>query len=127
VFLRTAWRRFAGSPPAPTRFDSSRASFALGLMMALTSPWNIAFWLAAIARPGMLQQGLAAAFVVIGGVVIAALLWGFLWSGFVLLLRRTASGRVWDVAVNALTGLLMLYFATSSFVQLTAQTAVGSG
>ena len=38
--------------PAPGRFDSSRAGYVLGLGMALTSPWNVAFWLAVMGRPG---------------------------------------------------------------------------
>jgi len=54
VFLRGAWRalRMRSSALAPpSRFDSNRASFLLGATMALTSPWNVAFWIAAVGRP----------------------------------------------------------------------------
>ncbi|WP_264716275.1 LysE family translocator [Limobrevibacterium gyesilva] len=118
TFLRGAWRSLGGASAATARFESSRASFALGITLALTSPWNIAFWLAAIGRPEMTQLGLAALLVVVAAVVAAVLTWGFVWSGIVLVLRRTASGRAWDVIVRALTGLLMLYFAATSAQRL---------
>ncbi len=120
TFLRGAWRSFQVAPAPAAKFDDARASYLLGLTLALTSPWNIAFWLAAIGRPEMSGQGLAAMLSIIAGVVIAVLAWGFLWSGIVLLLRRTASGRTWDVAVRTITGLLMLYFAATSAARLLA-------
>ncbi len=120
TFLRGAWRSLRGEATAAPRFDSHRASYLLGLTLALTSPWNIAFWLAAIGRPELSGQGPLALLIVIAGVVSAVLLWGFVWSGVVLSLRATASGRSWDVAVKALTGMLMLYFATTSTLRLFA-------
>lgn len=120
VFLRGAWRD-AGAPatePPPSRFDGSRASYLLGATMALTSPWNVAFWLAAVGRPEMTRYGLAALLVVAAAVIAGALTWGLLWSGTVLLLRRRAAGRGWSVAVKGLTGALMLYFAARSALVL---------
>jgi threonine/homoserine/homoserine lactone efflux protein len=118
IFLRGAWRSFAGVQASPARFEGGRAGFVLGITLALTSPWNIAFWLAVIGRPEIAQQGLQNILVVIAGVIAAALLWGFAWSAVVLLLRRTASGRAWEVGVKTLTGLLMLYFAVTSIWRL---------
>jgi threonine/homoserine/homoserine lactone efflux protein len=120
IFLRRAWRAFSSPAPdpAPSRFDSNRASLLLGFTMALTSPWNVAFWLAAVGRPEMTQYGLAALLVVAGSVIWGALTWGVLWSGAVVLLRRRATGSWWDVGVKALTGLLMLYFAVTSTLRL---------
>ncbi|SDR34980.1 Threonine/homoserine/homoserine lactone efflux protein [Rhizobiales bacterium GAS113] len=118
VFLRGAWRSFAGAQAPPARFEGGRAGFVLGLTLALTSPWNIAFWLAVIGRPEIAQQGLQNILVVIAGVMAAALLWGFVWSGVVLQLRHAASGRTWEVGVKTLTGLLMLYFAGASILRL---------
>ena len=54
VFLRGAWRALKAPRPAafaPPQYDSHRAGYLLGAGMALTSPWNVAFWLAAIGRP----------------------------------------------------------------------------
>jgi threonine/homoserine/homoserine lactone efflux protein len=118
IFLRGAWRSLAGAAAPAARFEGGRAGFVLGLTLALTSPWNIAFWLAVIGRPEITQQGFANMLVVIAGVITAALLWGFVWSGVVLSLRRAASGRTWEVVVKTLTGLLMLYFAATSILRL---------
>src|SRR5262245_26857960 len=42
-----AWRGLSGEAPAParSRFESVAGGFLFGLTMALTSPWNLAFWL----------------------------------------------------------------------------------
>jgi threonine/homoserine/homoserine lactone efflux protein len=121
LFLRGAWRELhapPGAPAAPARFDGGRASYLLGATMALTSPWNVAFWLAAVGRPEMTRYGLPALLVVAGAVLTGALTWGLLWSGSVMLLRRRAAGRSWSAAVKALTGALMLYFALRSALLL---------
>ncbi len=121
VFARGAWRDLrsrSGSDPRPARFDSSRASVLLGATMALTSPWNVAFWLAAVGRPEMTRYGLAALLVLVAAVILGALTWGALWSAIVVLLRRRTGGRGWSVAVKALTGVLMLYFAARSALSL---------
>ena len=57
LFLRGAWRAFATSgaaaaeTEAPVKFASARGGFGLGALLAVTSPWNVAFWLAAMGRP----------------------------------------------------------------------------
>ncbi len=119
VFLRGAWRELrAAAPPPAARFDGTRASFLLGLTMALTSPWNVAFWLAAMGRPEMAHSGLSALLLMVAAVIAGALSWGVLWSGAVVVLRRRAAGRAWSVAVKALTGALMLYFAAHAALLL---------
>lgn len=119
TFLRGAWRSWRGNVAPAARFDSSRASFLLGLTLALTSPWNLAFWLAAIGRPELSALGLATMLTVVAGVILGAVLWGTVWSGIVLVLRKAASGRAWDILVRSLTGLLMLWFAATSIIRLT--------
>lgn len=118
VFLRGAWRDLRAPAPAVAAsaggFDQGRAGYLLGATMALTSPWNVAFWLAAVGRPEMARQGLPALLIIAGSVLIGALTWGVLWSGAVTLLRGQAGGRGWSIAVKAATGALMLYFAVRS-------------
>ena len=123
MFLRGAWRawRAPAATQAPSRFDSRRASFLLGATMALTGPWNVAFWLAVVGRPEMAGYGAAALLTMVAAVIAGALAWGALWSGIVVVLRRRAGGgRGWTVAVQALTGALMLYFAVASARRLLA-------
>lgn len=120
LFLRGAWRgwRNQAAPAAPARFDGGRASYLLGIGMALSSPWNVAFWLAAMGRPEFSGLGLPALLILAAAVIAGALTWGVLWSAAVVLLRQRATGGRWDVAVKALTGALMLYFAAASALNL---------
>ena len=123
VFLRGAWHglnlwRTSATPKAPARFESGRAGYFLGLTMALTSPWNIAFWLAVIGRPETSQLGLAASFVVASAVIVGAAVWGLLLSGAVVILRMKFASAAWEVCAKGFTGLLMLYFAARSIARI---------
>jgi threonine/homoserine/homoserine lactone efflux protein len=127
VFLRGAWRALRGPRPAAAeapRFDSRRAGFLLGAGMALTSPWNVAFWLAAIGRPEMSGYRLAELLAMAAAVLAGALTWGIIWSGSVTVLRRRAdsgdSGRWWAFGVDFATGALMAAFAIRSAMRLLA-------
>ncbi len=93
VFLRGAWRGLRMRRPARRRRRASTAAargFLLGMGMALSSPWNVAFWLAAIGRPELARHGTVALLTVAAAVLAGALTWGVLWSGAVVLLRRRA-------------------------------------
>ncbi len=127
IFLRGAWRALAigqAAPALPTRFDSRGASFFLGAAMALTSPWNVAFWLAAIGRPEMAGYATSALLIMAAAVIAGALTWGLLWSGSVVLLHRRAdsgaAGRWWTFSVDLSTGALMAAFALRSALRLLA-------
>jgi threonine/homoserine/homoserine lactone efflux protein len=117
MFLRSAWRAWqAPHATAPARFDSRRASLLLGMTLALTSPWNIAFWLAAIGRPELAGQGALALFAMVAAIIAGALAWGLVWSAIGVSLRRRAgpAGRGWADGLHAATAALMLYFALAS-------------
>ncbi len=125
VFLRGAWRALKAPRPAvaaPPRFDSRRAGFLLGAGMALTSPWNVAFWLAAIGRPEMSGYRLAELLTMAAAVLAGALTWGIIWASSVTLLGRRAgsgdSGRWWTFGVDLATGALMAAFAVRSALRL---------
>jgi threonine/homoserine/homoserine lactone efflux protein len=123
LFLRGAWRAFARGPePAPAfdppaRFASARGGFWLGAAMALTSPWNVAFWLAAMSRPELTGAKAGALLIVAAAVIAGALTWGVLWATSNALLHRGLEGaakRWWTIGVDLATGALMLYFAAAS-------------
>ena len=125
VFLRGAWRALKApraSLAEPPRFDSRRAGFLLGAGMALTSPWNVAFWLAAIGRPEMSGYRLAELLTMAAAVLAGALSWGIIWASSVTLIgRRTSSddsGRWWTFGVDLATGALMAAFAVRSALRL---------
>ncbi|HYC25349.1 MAG TPA: LysE family transporter [Roseiarcus sp.] len=124
-FLFSAWRALndkAMTSPAPSRFDNRRAGFLLGAGMALTSPWNVAFWLAAMGRPELTGYGLGALLTMAAAVIAGAMTWGVLWSGSVVLLHRRvdagAGARWWTFGVDIATALLMAYFAFASAIRL---------
>lgn len=122
LFLRGAWRAARGvaGPARRLRFEGRRAGYFLGFAMAAASPWNVAFWLAAVGRPEMTQLGLRAMLIVAAAVIGGALSWGMLWCGSVVALHRGAGGKWWEVVTQAATGVLMLYFAAESMHRLVA-------
>jgi threonine/homoserine/homoserine lactone efflux protein len=121
VFLRGAWRGLRADPsaaPAPGRFDDGRAGYALGLGMALSSPWNLGFWVAVMGRPELVQRGLGASLVVAGAVVLGALSWCLIVTGVATVLRVRVAGPWWEVGAKGVTGLLMLGFAIRGAMRL---------
>jgi threonine/homoserine/homoserine lactone efflux protein len=125
VFLRGAWRALKAPRAAvaePPRFDSRRAGFLLGAGMALTSPWNVAFWLAAIGRPEMAGYRLTELLTMAAAVLAGALTWGIIWASSVTLIGRRAgsgdSARWWTFGVDLATGALMAAFAVRSALRL---------
>jgi threonine/homoserine/homoserine lactone efflux protein len=122
VFLTGAWRairtRHAAATQAPGRLDRSGAGCVLGLGMALTSPWNLAFWLAVMGRPDMVRSGLVESLVVAGAVVTGALTWCLILCGTVSVLRLKGETALWEIVAKGVTGLLMLVFATVGVVRL---------
>jgi threonine/homoserine/homoserine lactone efflux protein len=122
LFLTGAWRairtRHASATPAPGRFETSGAGYALGLGMALTSPWNLAFWLAVMGRPEMVRRGLVESLVVAGAVVTGALTWCLILCGTVSVLRVKGETALWEIVAKGATGLLMLVFAVLGVVRL---------
>ena len=119
TFLRRAWAAYEGQSAAQVRFDSGKASYVLGFTMALTSPWNVTFWLAAIGRPGMAGLGLKSLLLIVVAVVVGAASWGLVWSATVTVLRdRVGTGRWGAVVMNGATGVLMLWFITGAVQRL---------
>lgn len=118
LFLSAAWRAWrdrAAAPAAPSRVAATRRGYLLGLGMALTSPWNLAFWLAVMGRPQSLDAGLVGALTVAGAVILGAGAWVLVLCVIVVRLRlRLANGRwdrLWRLVADSLTGILMLGFA----------------
>lgn len=123
TFTRNAvhgWRvlRAGGELTRPaTLFDSHRGGYLLGMGMALSSPWNIAFWLAVVGQQAGRSLSPGSSLLLAAAVVAGAATWGLVLCTGVHFGARFASPR-WEIATNALTAALMIWFA----VQLVMRT-----
>jgi len=103
-------RRGEPEPPAAAALEGARGGWLLGLTMALSSPWNIAFWLAVIGHQAQAALSFPRSLALAGAVVGAASLWGVFLAAAVRLGARFAT-PAWEIGTRAATGALMLYFA----------------
>ena len=91
--------------------NERRDGFLLGLVIVLMSPWNVAFWLAVIgSQPGQsasVRQSLGIAV----AVVLGALTWGVVLCTAVKFGAHVFSHPSWQVATEAITAAVMLWFA----------------
>ncbi len=122
-FALGAWRtghssRHEGSPSVDEKQRRSTGYF-LGLTMALTSPWNLGFWLAVIGgqqsvthNPGF-ENSLAFALSVVLGAIIWTLVFSFALKQGGRIFARTS----WQVTTQVITSLLMLFFAAKLLLQ----------
>lgn len=130
TFGRGAWQVWRARHEAPaaakdlprSRLDSSRGGFLLGLTMALSSPWNIAFWLAVIGSQANEVQplGLGSSLVLALAVLAGALTWGFLLCSTVQLGARVFARPGWLALTQGATAALMLAFAARVVARLVA-------
>jgi threonine/homoserine/homoserine lactone efflux protein len=123
LFLRGAWRRYAdhraGTPsPASRSFNNARGSLVLGLTLAATGPWNLAFWLAVLGQPGNTAHGIAGSVVVACGVLVGALTWGLILCVSVAWLGARFATPSWEIVTQLGTGVLMLFFAARTALRL---------
>jgi threonine/homoserine/homoserine lactone efflux protein len=94
--------------------------YLLGLTMALTSPWNLGFWLAVIGgqqsvtRDASIGNSLAFA----GSVVLGAVAWTLVFSVAIKQGARIFARPAWHIATQTITSLLMLFFAVKLVLTL---------
>lgn len=125
TFLSGAWRgwrrmRAGLAQPTPAgRLETAHGGYLLGLTMALTSPWNIAFWLAVIGQQAGASLAFSTSLLLAGAVVTAAATWGLILCGAVRAGARFAT-PAWEIGTRAATGLLMLWFALRLVLRLAA-------
>jgi len=117
-FLSAAWRAWREREAASVmsnRVVATRRGYFLGFGMALTSPWNLAFWLAVMGRPQSVDAGFLGALTVAGAVILGAGVWVLVLCGLVVRLHLRLGeglwGRRWRLVADTMTGILMLGFA----------------
>ena len=126
MFARNAWRiareHRAQQSRGLAEGDAARKrdrGFLLGFLFVLTSPWGIGFWLAVIGSQSAALTGTFMHSLVLAvSVVVGALAWATFLCVGVRLGAHIFSRPGWQVATQALTATLMLYFAARLIVQL---------
>jgi L-lysine exporter family protein LysE/ArgO len=125
MFARNAWRSLHKSPAErdeqiPKSKQTKYSGYFLGLMIALTSPWNLGFWLAVIGGQQSVSSnptfGNSLAFAV--SVVLGATVWTLVFSVAIKQGARIFARPAWQAATQAITSLLMLFFAARLFLTL---------
>jgi threonine/homoserine/homoserine lactone efflux protein len=128
MFALGAWRSARamrtqatpGSDAAGEKRMTGRRGYLLGLTLALTSPWNLGFWLAVIggqqsvARDPSFGNSLAFA----GSVVLGAVAWTLIFSLAVKHGGKIFARPGWQATTQAITSLLMLFFAAKLLLTL---------
>lgn len=115
----SAWRArgATGAVIASPLPDSARGGWLLGFTLALSSPWNLAFWLAVMGQQAAAGVTPEHALVTACSVIAGALTWTVLLCGAVHFGARFAT-PAWQIATQAGTGMLMIVFAARTFVRL---------
>jgi threonine/homoserine/homoserine lactone efflux protein len=127
MFAIGAWRAgrsrekpLDGSDANDGKRMTGRRGYLLGLTLALTSPWNLGFWLAVIGgqqsvtrNPSLVNSLVFAACVVLGAVV-----WTLIFSVAVKQGGKIFARPAWQAATQAITSLLMLFFAAKLLLTL---------
>ena len=125
MFALGAWRSATKTEHASEEGNgrksmAQRGGYWLGLTLALTSPWNLGFWLAVIGgqqsvtqHPGFGNSLAFALFVVLGAVT-----WTLIFSLAIRQGGRFFARPRWQAATQAITALLMLFFAAKLLATL---------
>jgi threonine/homoserine/homoserine lactone efflux protein len=120
VFALGAWRSAHSQNKPPDggtanvgRRMTARRGYLLGLTLAMSSPWNLGFWLAVIGGQQSVTRnpslGNSLAFAVC--VVLGAVAWTLVFSLVIKQGGRIFTRPSWQAATQAITSLLMLFFA----------------
>ena len=115
VFTRSAWRILRnhraepGTEAAPAR--RSRSGLLIGFSMAVSSPWNLGFWLAVVGSQSAGSSSIAESVVLAGAVVCGALIWTLVLCVGVKLAADIFARPEWQVTTEIVTAGVMLWFA----------------
>lgn len=126
IFARGAWRAFrdwrAQHSLGNNALEEPRRvghGYFLGLTLALSSPWNIGFWLAVVgSQSGRTSGALLDSLFLATAVVLGAITWGCVLCIALKVGARIFSRPEWQIATQALTAAVMLYFAVQLVLQL---------
>jgi threonine/homoserine/homoserine lactone efflux protein len=127
MFARAAWRLARARRPAAAGGEltqrkgmggSLSRGWLVGFLLTLTSPWAIGFWLAVIgSQSGTMSAGLFHSVVLATAVVLGAMVWTLVLCTGLHLGARVFSRPGWQIGTQAVSAVVMLYFAARLVVQ----------
>jgi threonine/homoserine/homoserine lactone efflux protein len=114
-FAVGAWQiyrthRLIGLEGMPARTEK-RGGFFVGLLIVLLSPWNVGFWLAVIGSQQTQMTGIRQSLAMAAAVVFGALTWTAVLCSAVKLGARLFARPEWQIATEAITAAVMVWFA----------------
>jgi threonine/homoserine/homoserine lactone efflux protein len=117
-FARGAWRtahthRQAATTGETLKQPVASRGYLLGLILALTSPWNMGFWFAVVGGQGATQpQATFLSSVTLAIAVVAgAIAWTIVLCTALKLGARIFARPAWQIGTQAVSALVMLLFA----------------
>lgn len=125
-FVRGAWRAArapgggvlgprsaADNNPGPKRPPTLSRGYFLGLILALSSPWNIGFWFAVVGGQGAAQgqTTFLNSLILAAAVVSGAVAWTIVLCTALKLGARIFARPAWQVGTQVVSALVMLLFA----------------
>jgi threonine/homoserine/homoserine lactone efflux protein len=87
--------------------------YLLGLILALTSPWNVGFWFAVVGGQGatQTQATFLSSVTLAAAVVSGAIAWTIVLCTALKLGARIFARPAWQIGTQAVSALVMLFFA----------------
>ena len=125
-FAHGAWRAASGSVGETAARRSAAVSsrstkapptlsraYLLGLVLALTSPWNVGFWFAVVGGQGAARQHATflSSLTLAAAVVSGAVAWTIVLCTALKLGARIFARPAWQIGTQVVSALVMLFFA----------------
>jgi threonine/homoserine/homoserine lactone efflux protein len=87
--------------------------YLLGLVLALTSPWNVGFWFAVVGGQGatQMQATFLSSLTLAASVVSGAIAWTIVLCTALKLGARVFARPAWQIGTQLVSALVMLFFA----------------
>ena len=114
IFARSAWRIFKTHRAQAEKISPQppkRGGLLLGFLMAITSPWNLGFWLAVVGSQSIGSSTLRQSTGLASAVVLGALIWTLVLCTAVKLGARVFARPEWQILTQIITAAVMVVFA----------------
>jgi threonine/homoserine/homoserine lactone efflux protein len=119
TFARSASRIFRShrsQAEQPSTQKARRSALMLGFLMAVSSPWNLGFWLAVVGSQSIGSGSIRDSIGLAASVVLGALVWTLVLCTAVKLGARIFSRPEWQIVTQAITAFVMMWFAVRLLV-----------